>query len=62
LTSASESGGPLFVEGTHDLVAVHAHVSPNGKADVWARLDGDAFTWIREKVASHGGWVTATPR
>ncbi len=61
LTGPAESGGPLFVEGTHQLVGVHAHVTANGKNDVWARLDGDAFTWIREKVTFHGGWTNDSP-
>jgi V8-like Glu-specific endopeptidase len=62
LTAAGESGGPLFSEGTHQLVAVHAHVGASGKTDAWARLDGDVYTWITQKVSSHGGWTHAAPR
>lgn len=54
--AAGESGGPLFVEGSHQLVAVYAHEGSTGKTDAWTRLDGDIYTWITEKVASHGGW------
>lgn len=54
--AAGESGGPLFVEGSHELVAVSAHGDTNGKTDSWTRLDGEIYTWITEKVASHGGW------
>lgn len=62
LTAAGESGGPLFTEGTHQLVAVHAHVDASGRRDAWARLDGDVYTWITQKVSSHGGWTNASPR
>ncbi len=56
VTATGQSGGPLFVEGTHRLVAVHAGVDGAGN-DRWARLDGDAYTWITQKVSSHGGWL-----
>jgi hypothetical protein len=62
LTVAGESGGPLFGEGTHQLVAVHAHADARGTTDAWARLDGDVYTWITQKVSSHGGWTNASPR
>lgn len=55
LTGVGQSGGPLFVEGTHKLVAVHAGTDSRGK-DRWARLDGDVYTWMTQKVSSHGGW------
>ncbi|MBS2018156.1 MAG: trypsin-like serine protease [Deltaproteobacteria bacterium] len=55
LTTIGQSGGPLFVEGTHRLVAVHAGVDASGN-DTWARLDGDVYTWMTQKVSSHGGW------
>jgi len=25
-------------------------------SDAWARLDGEVYTWMTQKVASHGGW------
>jgi hypothetical protein len=56
LTAPGESGGPLFLEGSHDLVAVHAHADESGNTDAWTRLDGDVYTWITQKVSSHGGW------
>lgn len=59
ITADGESGGPLFLEGTHKLVGVHAHAGAGGagtKADAWARLDGEVYTWMTQKVASHGGW------
>ena len=55
-----ESGGPLFLEGTHRVVAVHAHADAVAKTDAWTRLDGDVYTWITQKVMSHGGWVIST--
>lgn len=62
LTASGESGGPLFVEGTHRLVGVHGHTDADAKMDTWARLDGDVYTWITQKVSSHGGWTTGDPR
>lgn len=62
LTASGESGGPLFVEGTHRLVGVHAHTASDATADAWARLDGDVYTWLTQKVASHGGWTVGEPR
>jgi hypothetical protein len=62
LAANGESGGPLFVEGTHDLVAVYAGVDATSKMDRWARLDGDVYTWITQKVASHGGWDSREPK
>jgi hypothetical protein len=56
LAAPGESGGPLFLEGTHQLVGVHAHTDTNGRTEAWTRLDGDVYTWITQKVASHGGW------
>lgn len=62
LTTPGESGGPLFLEGTHQLVAVHAHADTDGRTDAWARLDSDRYTWLTQKVASHGGWSASDPR
>lgn len=60
VTAAGESGGPLFLEGTHKLVAVHASTDAKAKTDTWARLDGEVYTWMTQKVASHGGWDAST--
>ncbi|MBX3192989.1 MAG: trypsin-like serine protease [Labilithrix sp.] len=62
LSALGEAGGPLFVEGTHDLVALYTGIDDAAKRDVWARLDGDVYTWITQKVAGHGGWHTRTPK
>jgi hypothetical protein len=61
ITNGKESGGPLFIEDTHELVAVHAHVDPGGKTEAWARVDGDVYIWITQKVSSHGGWIAEEP-
>lgn len=58
VTAPGESGGGLFVEGTHRVVAVHAHVEAAKNKDAWTRLDGDVYTWMTEKVVSHGGWTS----
>lgn len=62
VTVPGESGGALFLEGTHRVIAVHAHADAATKADAWSRLDGDVYTWITEKVTAHGGWVPAASR
>jgi len=62
LTAPGESGGPLFLEGTHQLIGVFAHTDESGRTDAWTRLDGDVYTWITQKVASHGGWKNEDPR
>lgn len=64
LTADGESGAPLFVEGTHQLVAVHARMvaGRDGETELWSRLDGDVYTWLTQKVSLHGGWVAPDPR
>lgn len=62
VTAGGESGGALFLEGTHRLVAVHAHANATAKKDAWSRLDGDVYTWITQKVTSHGGWESTSSR
>jgi V8-like Glu-specific endopeptidase len=62
VSAPGESGGPLFVEGTHRVIGVYAHGDPARKTDAWSRLDGDVYTWITQKVMSHGGWVVASAR
>ena len=55
--AAQESRGDRSSsKAPHQLVAVSAHADTNGKTDAWTRLDGEIYTWITEKVASHGGW------
>jgi V8-like Glu-specific endopeptidase len=62
VSAPGESGGPLFLEGTHRVVAVHAHADATTKKDAWSRLDGDVYTWLTQKVTSHGGWVSPASR
>jgi hypothetical protein len=57
LTDGGDSGGPLFIEGTHRLVGTEAlftWVDP--QIDFWARLDGVVFRWMAGRVRAHGGW------
>jgi hypothetical protein len=63
ISATGESGGALFLEGTHRIVAVLAHSDhATAKTEAWARLDGDVYTWITQKVTSHGGWVSPASR
>jgi hypothetical protein len=55
LTGGGDSGGPLFIEGTHRLVGTEALFA--SKKDYWTRLDGDVYAWIDSKVRAHGGWL-----
>jgi len=62
VTTAGDSGGPLFLEGTHTLVGTETRFSSlsPGAIDYWARLDDSAdsmvYSFISNRVASHGGW------
>lgn len=62
VTDGGDSGGPLFLEGTHRLVGTEALFDPGLNRDYWARLDGAVYTWMSSKVATHGGWGVATSR
>lgn len=65
ITTPGDSGGPLFLEGTHTLVGTETRFTglspnPNNDTDYWARLDDSAdsmvYSFIANRVASHGGW------
>lgn len=55
ITDGGDSGGPLFIEGTHKLVGSERAFSAGGN-DFWARHDGAVYTWITMKVNAHGGF------
>ncbi len=57
LTGGGDSGGPLFLEGTHRLVGTEALFRQ--KQDFWTRIDGAVYTWLDGRITSHGGWPTA---
>ena len=65
ITTPGDSGGPLFLEGTHTLVGTETRFTglssnPNNDTDYWARLDDSAdsmvYSFIANRVASHGGF------
>jgi V8-like Glu-specific endopeptidase len=62
VTDGGDSGGPLFIEGTHKLVGTEALFDPSKGLDFWARLDGTVNTWITGRVAARGGWGPSTSR
>jgi V8-like Glu-specific endopeptidase len=62
VTDGGDSGGPLFIEGTHKLVGTEALFDPSKGLDFWARLDGPVNTWITARVTTHGGWGPSTSR
>ena len=62
VTDGGDSGGPLFIEGTHKLVGTEALFDPTKNLDFWARLDGTVNTWISGRVTTHGGWGPSTSR
>lgn len=53
VTDGGDSGGPLFVEGTHKLVGTEALFDPGTNRDFWARLDGSNYTWVQGRIAAH---------
>lgn len=54
-----DSGGPVFLSGTHTILAVNSGAAA-GVSEVMARVDLVA-TWISAQVTSHGGFVTGAP-
>jgi len=57
VTDGGDSGGPLFLEGTHVLVGTETRFDPAKNRDYWARLDGTVYDFISNRVASHGGFA-----
>lgn len=56
ITDGGDSGGPLFIDGTHNLVGTETRFDPGSAwRDYWARLDGSTSTWVNSVIASHGG-------
>jgi secreted trypsin-like serine protease len=47
-----DSGGPVFVPGTHKLVAVNS--GGGGGTEIMARVDL-LHNWIVNKIAAHSG-------
>ena len=58
ITDGGDSGGPLFLEGTHTLVGTETLFDPGKALDYWTRLDGPVYTFISNRIATHGGTVT----
>ncbi len=62
LTTGGDSGGPLFIEGTHTLVGTETRFSSlnPGAIDYWLRLDDAAdtkvYSFLVSRVNSHGGF------
>ncbi len=58
VTDGGDSGGPLFLEGTHTLVGTETRFSGQGASDIdyWARLDSAVYAWIAARVGTHGGF------
>ena len=54
-----DSGGPVFLSGTHTILAVNSGASP-GVMQVLARVDL-VSSWISAQVASHGGSSVSSP-
>lgn len=62
LTDGGDSGGPLFLDGTHKLVGTETRFDPSKNRDYWARLDGTVSTWLTGRINTHGGFGAATSR
>jgi V8-like Glu-specific endopeptidase len=62
VTDGGDSGGPLFIEGTHKLVGTETRFDPSKNRDYWARLDGTVSTWLNGRITTHGGFGAATSR
>jgi V8-like Glu-specific endopeptidase len=56
VTTGGDSGGPLFLDGTHTLVGTETRFDPSAKnLDYWARLDTDVYAFIQWAISLHGG-------
>lgn len=55
VTDGGDSGGPLFLEGTHTLVGTETRFDPGRNLDYWARLDGTTYDFIQRAISLHGG-------
>jgi hypothetical protein len=53
LTGGGDSGGALFVDGTHDIVGTEALFKSN--KDYWTRIDL-AYAFLNGQVLANGGW------
>ena len=60
LTDGGDSGGPLFIDGTHQLVGTEALFDYSRNRDYWARLDGVVNSWLTDRVTTHAGWGVAS--
>lgn len=61
VTDGGDSGGPLFVTGTHTLIATETRFNPGTAKDYWVRFDGAVYTWLNDVVNAHGGWDGSLP-
>lgn len=61
ITDGGDSGGGLFLDGTHTIVGTESNFddSVNPQQDYWMRLDGGVYTFIQSAITNHGG-VAAT--
>jgi secreted trypsin-like serine protease len=48
LTIPGDSGGPLFVHDTHELLGIEARFTDT--RDVWSRIDAPAMQWLKSHV------------
>lgn len=63
VTTDGDSGGGLFVDGTHMLIGGERlyNDAANPSFDIWVQYSGTTFTQIGQKIAAHGGNVLLTP-
>ncbi|MDB4945727.1 MAG: hypothetical protein JWP97_5261 [Labilithrix sp.] len=58
ITAGGDSGGPLFLEGTHTLIGTETLFDSVANRDYWTRLDGAVYSFITARAATHGGAPT----
>ena len=59
ITTDGDSGGPLFIDGTHALVGTERVY--DATQDYWTELFGATYADIMTKVAAHGGFAIVSP-
>ena len=59
ITTDGDSGGPLFIDGTHSLVGTERVYDDT--QDYWTELFGTTYSDLLAKIAAHGGFAIVSP-
>ena len=57
VSDGGDSGGPLFLDGTHTLVGTETRFDPGANLDYWLNFSSTVVSVIQRMVSQHGGTV-----